>query len=183
MSKPSVPQEVVFAQKASSIVQAAGFDPKTIDLESFRQMAHIIFGKAFMSIYNELPGDYNENPQTQNEHLHNADELIMALYNCSQNENLSDVTGQDLCFGDHRTIGIIVGILYAEGQRMWLENYKAQINQQGRYDMFSALDVVRDGEAPMTTNNNKKKKDRPSSASQHARTQIGQVYAGIARST
>jgi len=32
----AVPSEVVFAQKATAIVKAAGLDPRIIDLESFR---------------------------------------------------------------------------------------------------------------------------------------------------
>jgi hypothetical protein len=32
----SVPSEVVFAQKATAIVKAAGMDPRAIDLEMFR---------------------------------------------------------------------------------------------------------------------------------------------------
>ena len=36
----SIPSEVVFAQKASAIVKAAGMDPRSMDLESFR--SHIL---------------------------------------------------------------------------------------------------------------------------------------------
>lgn len=50
-STNNLPPDVIFAQKASAVVRAAGIDPRLLDLERFRAMAPVIFVRAYQAIY------------------------------------------------------------------------------------------------------------------------------------
>ena len=60
-----IPPDVLFAQKASALVKAAGMDPRLIDLEKFRQMSHIICCRVFQVIFNDKPDGFIDVPQHQ----------------------------------------------------------------------------------------------------------------------
>jgi hypothetical protein len=123
-SRPSSTPDVLFAQKASAITKAAGYDPKTIDLETFRSMAPDIFIAATQAIYKEnIPGLIEE-PITQEDLITNYQYLIDTLYEKTNNSTLQSLSGEELMEGSHRAIGVIVGVVFAEGQRLWLEKCK-----------------------------------------------------------
>jgi hypothetical protein len=44
-------QEIVFGQKATAIVNAAVTDPRNLDLENFRSLAHLFFTRAYCAIF------------------------------------------------------------------------------------------------------------------------------------
>lgn len=50
----SVPADVLFAQKASAVVRAAGYDPRTLDLDLFVNIAHDVFVNAHKAIYKKI---------------------------------------------------------------------------------------------------------------------------------
>jgi hypothetical protein len=116
----TLPPDVLFAQKASAVVKAAGLDPRAMDLERFRQMAPIVFTRAYEAIYNEIVVE-NANATYAHEQSANAQIIIDKLIKRTNNPALSGLKGKDVCDGSHRAIGVLVGVLFAEGQRLWLE--------------------------------------------------------------
>lgn len=116
----SLPPDVLFAQKASAVVRAAGMDPKQLDLEAFRSKASDIFVLAYQAIYSEqfpsLHGIASDELQMAYTKL-----VIQGLYEKTRNKALMDVNSIDVVQGNHRALGVLVGILFAEGQRLWLE--------------------------------------------------------------
>lgn len=113
-------QEIIFAQKATAIVKAAGMDPRLIDLEQFRMLAPIIFARAFCAIYKENLFDLDTD-NTKEEVILISQLVIDGLVAKTRNPALSMITGFDVYQRNHRAIGILVGILFDEGQRLWLE--------------------------------------------------------------
>jgi hypothetical protein len=126
MSNKQNPAPLVkFAQKATAIVKAAGFDPKTIDLETFRRLAPIIFTRAYCAIYKEqLIYDINEYSNRE-EQILNSQLVIDGLTAKTRNPALATVSGIDIFQGNHRAVGILAGALFAEGQRLWMEKMNA----------------------------------------------------------
>lgn len=119
-TQQTLPPDVLFAQKASAVVKAAGLDPRAMDLERFRQMAPIVFTRAYEAIYNETVVE-NSNATYSHEQSTNAQIIIDRLIKRTNNPALSGLKGKDVCEGSHRAIGVLVGVLFAEGQRLWLE--------------------------------------------------------------
>ena len=70
----SVPADVLFAQKASAVAKCAGVDPKTLDLEEFRERCPYIFTRAFSTIYKHKmeydPEQFPREPPGDIEELH-----------------------------------------------------------------------------------------------------------------
>lgn len=124
--------DITFAQKATAIVRAAGLDPKSMDLETFRRLAPIIFIKAFSAIYKEnvlsLSSLSSLESISREEQILSIQIIIDSLTTKVQHPSLATFSGIDIFQGNHRAIGILVNILYAEGQRMWLEKSKKFVN-------------------------------------------------------
>ena len=97
---------------------AIGMNPKSLDLEKFRELSPVIFTKAYEAIYNEV---ISTNSCTRDDFISDTQAVIDNLYVKTKNSALKTVTGADLCDGVHRAIGILVAVLFAEGQRLWLE--------------------------------------------------------------
>jgi hypothetical protein len=111
----SVPADVLFAQKASAVAKCAGLDPKSLDLEDFRTSCPYIFTRAFCTIYKQkLEYDPEQYPERATQ------EMIEELYAKTGVAVLNEITGVHVCAGSHRAIGILVGVLFAEGQRAWV---------------------------------------------------------------
>lgn len=119
------PPDVIFAQKATAIVKAAGMDPRSIDLEKFRLNASLVFSRAYSAIYKErLPSLLNEK-STKDEKILNSQLVLDGLFAKTRNPVLLQLTGNEIYQGNHKAIGVLVGILFAEGQRLWLEKIRA----------------------------------------------------------
>jgi len=113
------PPSVLFAQKASAVSKCAGMDPREMDLEKFRSLAPLIFVRAYNAIYKERL--LSVNPYTGEEDPKvGAQAVIEKLYEKTQVSALQTITGADVVEGGHKAIGVLVGVLFAEGQRMWL---------------------------------------------------------------
>ena len=111
-----VPPDVLFAQKASAVAKCSGIDPRDLDLEAFRSLAPVIFCRAYSTIYKEsLPVDIDYDPEA------GVQFVIQGLSEKTGVNALTLITGQDVVHGSHRAIGVLVGVLFAEGQRMWME--------------------------------------------------------------
>jgi hypothetical protein len=92
-----------------------------MDLDLFLTVAHDIFLNAFKALYKESPGDgIIEDALTDPDKAHNCQCLINNLYSRTQNAALLDIKGVDVISRRHHAIGVIVGVLFAEGQRLWL---------------------------------------------------------------
>jgi hypothetical protein len=119
------PPDVIFAQKATAIVKAAGMDPRNIDLERFRQNAPHVFSRAYSAIYKEkLLTVLTENSSKEDKIL-NSQLVLDGLFTKTRNPILLQLSGADVYEGNHRAIGVLVGILFAEGQRLWLEKIRS----------------------------------------------------------
>lgn len=100
-------------------------DPRSIDLEKFRLNASLVFSRAYSAIYKEkLLTVLNENSSKEDKIL-NSQLVLDGLFTKTRNPILLQLTGNDLYQGNHRAIGVLVGILFAEGQRLWLEKIKS----------------------------------------------------------
>lgn len=116
-----VAPDVLFAQKASAVAKCAGMDPRSMDLERFRALAPMIFSKAYATIYKEkLPLSVENEPEECMQYV------IEGLLDKTSVGALTLITGVDVCSGSHRAIGVLVGVLFAEGQRMWLLKQEAK---------------------------------------------------------
>lgn len=62
--------------------------------------------------------------------------VIDGLYSKTNNTVLSRISGEDIYSGNHRAIGALVGILFAEGQRMWQKKMKLLEEQQNNEKYF-----------------------------------------------
>jgi hypothetical protein len=127
--------DVLFAQKASAVVKAAGYDPRSMDLKKFRDLSSSIFIRAYQGIYKEtlplLTSVTNDISIEQglidiDSRSIDSQLVIDGLINKTKNPVLNQITGRDICEGSHRAIGILVGILFAEGQRLWLEKVEKE---------------------------------------------------------
>lgn len=127
--------DVLFAQKASAVVKAAGYDPRSMDLKKFRDLSSSIFIRAYQGIYKEtlplLTSVTNDISIEQglidiDSRSIDSQLVIDGLINKTRNPVLKQITGRDICEGSHRAIGILVGILFAEGQRLWLEKVEKE---------------------------------------------------------
>ena len=151
----ALPADIIFAQKASACVKAAGLDPRTMDLRKFRTMAVTIFTRAYQGIYKEYDGIISD-PLNADEQASNAQKVINGLLKKTGNEALVDITGQDVVTGSHKAIGILVGVLYGEGNRLWME--KLEKLQKGdrttEEDEHTGHTTLNDGDG----NDNPKKK-------------------------
>lgn len=116
---------VQFAQKATAIVKAAGFDPKTIDLETFRRLAPLIFTRAYSAIYKEQLISELGDKSTKEEQILNSQLVIDGLTVKTRNPALATISGIDIFQGNHRAVGILAGVLFSEGQRLWMEKMKS----------------------------------------------------------
>jgi len=125
-SKSAPPPDVLFAQKASAVAKCAGLDPRSLDLEKFRALAPVIFARAYCAIYREELDDCDveEKPQIA------AQLVIEGLLSKTNVGALEQISGEDVCAGSHRAIGVLVGVLFAEGQRMWLAKQEEKRRQQ-----------------------------------------------------
>ena len=124
-----IPADVLFAQKASAVAKCAGVDPRALDLEEFRSSCPIIFSRAFCTIYREregLPYDVEENPERCMQYV------IEELAKKTGVSVLREITGVHVCAGSHRAIGILVGVLFAEGQRAWLAKQEKKKREDQR---------------------------------------------------
>jgi hypothetical protein len=122
-------QEIVFAQKATAIVNAAGMDPRHLDLENFRSLAPLIFTRAYCAIYKE--NAFSLQPDSSKEDIILISQLVIdGLVSKTRNPALSMISGFDVFQRNHRAIGILVGILFDEGQRLWLEK-RGKKNKDG----------------------------------------------------
>jgi hypothetical protein len=154
MAQP-LPADILFAQKASACVKAAGLDPRSLDLRRFRQMASVIFTRTYQAIYKEYDGIISD-PQNEQEQAHNASRVINGLLKKTGNTALVDITGHDVVAGSHKAIGILVGVMYAEGNRLWFEKLKRSEDNvrhgDGDETGANATDDLTDDGAPKRKN-------------------------------
>lgn len=123
-----LPADVLFAQKASAVSKCAGLDPRSMDLEKFRSMAPLIFHRAYCAIYRETLS--STNPYTNEEDAQEGAQLVIEkLLEKTSVSALQSITGADVCNGSHRAIGVLVGVLFAEGQRMWIAKQEEKRRQ------------------------------------------------------
>lgn len=105
---------------------AIGMNPKSLDLEKFRELSPVIFTKAYEAIYNEV---ISTNSCTRDDFISDTQAVIDNLYVKTKNSALKTVTGADLCDGVHRAIGILVAVLFAEGRDCGLKRIMATKGQ------------------------------------------------------
>jgi hypothetical protein len=132
----NVNPSIIFAQKASAVVRAAGFDPQSLDIELFRKYAADIFYSAIQGIYKEkLSLDHINDEISERELLKLKCQLcIDKLLEKTNNPLLRAVTAEDIADGNHKGIGILVSIVFSEGQKLWLEKKAKQQGLIGQTD-------------------------------------------------
>ena len=95
-----------------------------MSIEQLRLGASVIFIRAFEAIYKKVISEKIIRPLNRDDHAMNADLLLDSLREITENSALDSITGLKIADGDHSSISIIVGLLYAEGQRLWAERIK-----------------------------------------------------------
>ena len=93
-------------------------------IEQLRLGASVIFIRAYEAIYKTVITEKNIRPLTKIDHVKNAELLLKELKNNTNDPNLENISGLSITDGDYNSIGIIVAILFAEGQRLWAERVK-----------------------------------------------------------
>ena len=124
MSRVDIPTDTGFMQKANAIMKAAGMAADSISIEQFRLGAPAIFIRAFEAIYKCTIPDKIVAPLRKEDQIYNGECFLSALYNQTNNGVLENISGSSLADGEYEVIGILVAILFAEGQRLWAEKIK-----------------------------------------------------------
>ena len=91
----------------------------------------MIFCRAYCAIFREpllAEIDSFHDGMSREDAILNCQLVIDGLISKTKNQILTHISGTDVFVGDHQAIGVMVGIMFSEGQRMWME--KVKVNQQ-----------------------------------------------------
>ena len=96
-------------------------DPKQMDLKRFYELAAVIFTRAYLGIYKEKLYGIILEPQNDDDLASNAQKVINGLLLKTNDPHLYAVSGTDVVSGSPEAVDAIVGVLYSEGNRLWLK--------------------------------------------------------------
>lgn len=100
-----------------------------MDLNRFYELAAVIFTRAYFGIYKEPLPSIISDPQNDDDLVNNAHKIINGLISRTNDRSLMEISGRDIVSGDPRAVGILVNVLYSEGNRLWLQKLsKAEEN-------------------------------------------------------
>ena len=117
-----------------------------MDLRRFYELAAVISTRAYLGIYKESPVGLISEPQNDDDLISNAHKIINGLISKTNDRNLMEISGRDIMLGSRRAVGILVNVLYSEGNRLWLLKLNAAEERSRRaaydnYDLDSNRDV------------------------------------------
>jgi hypothetical protein len=101
-----------------------------MSIDQLQLGASVIFIRAFEAIYKRVISEKILRPTNKNDHTLNADLLLDSLREITDNSALDDIRGSMIVNGDLQAISIVVGILFAEGQRLWAERIRRKKEEQ-----------------------------------------------------
>ena len=109
-----------------------------MDLRRFYELAAVISTRAYLGIYKESPVGLILEPQNDDDLISNAHKIINGLISKTNDRNLMEISGRDIMLGSRRAVGILVNVLYSEGNRLWLLKLNAaeQRSRRTAYDNY-----------------------------------------------
>lgn len=101
-----------------------------MSIDQLQLGASVIFIRAFEAIYKRVIPEKILRPMNKSDHTLNADLLLDSLREITENSALDNVRGSMIVNGDVQVIGVVVGILFAEGQRLWAERIRRKKEEE-----------------------------------------------------
>jgi hypothetical protein len=98
-----------------------GMDPRQMDLKRFYELAAVIITRAYGGIYKESLVGIISDPQNDDDLVNNAHKVINGLISKTNDRSLMEISGRDVVSGSQKAVGILVSVLYSEGNRLWLQ--------------------------------------------------------------
>ena len=120
--RPESPFAISFDSKYLSM--PLGLASNTMTIEQLRLGASVIFIRAFEAIYKTIITEKIIRPMNKADHAANAELFLKALKDITQNSDLDGITGMEISDGDYNAIGVVVCIMFAEGQRLWADRIR-----------------------------------------------------------
>jgi hypothetical protein len=105
----ATPGHLAFIKQVRAVVKYAGLDPE-MTLSEFRDVAHLVVALFYQKFYAEKPLLFIDRPSQQDDLEYNMDLILQSLREKLRNPALDEVTGQAVCLGQPRALGVIVGI-------------------------------------------------------------------------
>jgi hypothetical protein len=92
-----------------------------MDLKRFYELAAVIITRAYGGIYKESLAGIIPDPQNDEDLVNNAHKVINGLISKTNDRSLMEISGRDVVSGSQKAVGILVSVLYSEGNRLWLQ--------------------------------------------------------------
>lgn len=127
-----------------------------MDLRRFYELAAVISTRAYLGIYKESPVGLISDPQNDDDLISNAHKIINGLITKTNDRNLMEISGRDIMLGSRRAVGILINVLYSEGNRLWLLKLNAA-EQRSRQTASGNYDEESKGHALSLLPNRQKK--------------------------
>ena len=86
-------------------------------------------------------------PMNKADHAANAELFLKALKEITKNSDLDGITGMEISDGDYNAIGVVVCIMFAEGQRLWADRIRRKKAEAAR----AAAEGKETAEVPATS--------------------------------
>ena len=109
-----------------------GLASNTMTIEQLRLGASVIFIRAFEAIYKTIITEKIIRPMNKADHAANAELFLKALKEITKNSDLDGITGMEISDGDYNAIGVVVCIMFAEGQRLWADRIRRKKAEAAR---------------------------------------------------
>lgn len=113
-----------------------------MDLKRFYELAAVIITRAYGGIYKESLVGIIPDPQNDEDLVNNAHKVINGLISKTNDRNLMEISGRDVVSGSHKAVGILVSVLYSEGNRLWLQklnkadDYRTETSEDGEDNRY-----------------------------------------------
>ena len=127
-----------------------------MDLRRFYELAAVICTRAYLGIYKESPLGLISDPQNDDDLISNAHKIINGLITKTNDRNLMEISGRDIMLGSRRAVGILINVLYSEGNRLWLLKLNAA-EQRSRQTASDNYDEESKGDVLNLLSNRQKK--------------------------
>ena len=137
----------LFLHKCTVLVKAAGLSDRVKSMEQFKTLAPTILLLSYAAIYEnahelvdaaQAGAVVHSRDELRRSTLYGVKELqkidiiINSLSRVTKHSLLDTVSGRDVCLGNEQAIGIMVGILYSEGNRLRALAQQRKLNLEAK---------------------------------------------------
>lgn len=135
-----------------------------MDLKRFYDLAAVIFTRAYLGIYKEKLYGIILEPQNEDDLANNAQKVINGLLLKTNDPHLYAVSGTDVVSGNPEAVDAIVGVLYSEGNRLWLKKLNKMEEDRAAAMDLETYSSREEYQSRAVTNIGGVRRSRPSSA-------------------